>query len=264
MQISRKDFFVDNVRDGSYCGIVVDIEDPLKIGRVRIEVFGFFDGLEPNLIPWATPATSNTGGSNSGGGFFSVPKLGSVVEVKFDSGNIYNPQYSFNQRISNELKDEISGSYTNAHSLIYDTVTEEFVKVYFTEEKGLMLDYKESQINIKPDKSIIIQNASRDGIFEMLDDGTMNITQANNINIKTDANINIECVDANVKCSNIFVDHASSIELGKGATEHLVLGDTFMKLFNKHTHTGNLGVPTAPPIQKMTPGELSQKEVKTL
>ena len=51
MQISRKDFFVDNVRDGSYCGTVVDIEDPLKIGRVRIEVFGFFDGLEPNLIP---------------------------------------------------------------------------------------------------------------------------------------------------------------------------------------------------------------------
>ena len=79
MQISRKDFFVDNVRDGSYCGTVVDIEDPLKIGRVRIEVFGFFDGLEPNLIPWATPATSNTGGSDSGGGFFSVPKLGSVV-----------------------------------------------------------------------------------------------------------------------------------------------------------------------------------------
>jgi len=257
MQISRKDFFVDNVRDGSYCGIVVDIEDPLKIGRVRIEVFGFFDGLEPNLIPWATPSTSNTGGSDSGGGFFSVPKLGSVVEVKFDSGNIYNPQYSFNQRISNELKDEISGSYTNAHSLIYDTVTEEFVKVYFTEEKGLMLDYKESQINIKPDKSIIIQNASRDGIFEMLDDGTMNITQANMINIKTDADINVEC-------QNVIVDHASSIELGKGASEHLVLGEKMMSLFNKHTHIGNLGAPTSPPTTPMTPGELSQKEVKTL
>jgi hypothetical protein len=177
--------------------------------------------------------------------------------VKFDSGNIYNPQYSFNQRISNELKDEISGSYTNAHSLIYDTVTEEFVKVYFTEEKGLMLDYKESQINIKPDKSIIIQNASRDGIFEMLDDGTMNITQANMINIKTDADINVEC-------QNVIVDHASSIELGKGASEHLVLGEKMMSLFNKHTHIGNLGAPTSPPTTPMTPGELSQKEVKTL
>lgn len=257
MQISRKDFFVDNVRDGNYCGTVVDIEDPLQIGRVRVEVFGFFDGLDPTLIPWATPATSNTGGSDTGGGFFSVPKLGSVVEVQFDSGNIYNPQYSFNQRISDELKEEISASYENAHSVIYDTITEGFVKVYFTEEKGLMLDYKGSQINIKPDKSIIVQNASGDGIFEMLDDGTMNITQANMINIKTDADINVEC-------QNVIVDHASSIELGKGASEHLVLGEKMMKLFNSHTHIGNLGAPTSTPMQPMTSAELSQKEVKTL
>ena len=257
MQISRKDFFVDNVRDGNYCGTVVDIEDPLQIGRVRVEVFGFFDGLDPTLIPWATPATSNTGGSDTGGGFFSVPKLGSVVEVQFDSGNIYNPQYSFNQRISDELKEEISASYENAHSVIYDTITEGFVKVYFTEEKGLMLDYKGSQINIKPDKSIIVQNSSGDGIFEMLDDGTMNITQANMINIKTDADVNVEC-------QNVIVDHASSIELGKGASEHLVLGEKMMALFNKHTHIGNLGAPTSPPMQPMTPSQLSQKEVKTL
>ena len=257
MQISRKDFFVDNVRDGNYCGTVVDIEDPLQIGRVRVEVFGFFDGLDPTLIPWATPATSNTGGSDTGGGFFSVPKLGSIVEVQFDSGNIYNPQYSFNQRISDELKEEISASYENAHSVIYDTITEGFVKVYFTEEKGLMLDYKGSQINIKPDKSIIVQNSSGDGIFEMLDDGTMNITQANMINIKTDADVNVEC-------QNVIVDHASSIELGKGASEHLVLGEKMMKLFNSHTHIGNLGAPTSPPMQPMTSAELSQKEVKTL
>jgi len=257
MQISRKDFFVDNVRDGNYCGTVVDIEDPLQIGRVRVEVFGFFDGLDAALIPWATPATSTTGGSDTGGGFFSVPKLGSVVEVKFDNGNIYNPSYTFNQRISDELKEEVSASYTNAHSIIYDTVTEGFVKVYFTEEKGLMLDYKESQINIKPDKSIIIQNASRDGILEMLDDGTMNITQASMINIKTDADVNVEC-------QNVIVDHASSIELGKGASEHLVLGEKMMSLFNSHTHIGNLGAPTSPPMQPMTPSQLSQKEVKTL
>ena len=36
MQIERKDFFKDNVRDGNYCGKVVDIEDPLKIGRIKV------------------------------------------------------------------------------------------------------------------------------------------------------------------------------------------------------------------------------------
>ena len=36
MQITRKDFNKDNVRDGNYCGRVVDIEDPLNLGRVKI------------------------------------------------------------------------------------------------------------------------------------------------------------------------------------------------------------------------------------
>jgi len=47
----------------------------------------------------------------------------------------------------------------------------------------------------------------------------------------------------------------------------VVLGDTFMKLFNKHTHIGNLGAPTSPPTaagHPMTAKELSQKQVKTL
>jgi len=36
-----------------------------------------------------------------------------------------------------------------------------------------------------------------------------------------------------------------------------------MKLFNQHTHVGNLGAPTSPPIVPMTPAQLSQKQVKT-
>jgi len=281
MQITQKDFFKDNVRDGNYCGIVKDVEDPLKLGRVRIEVFGFFEGLDPTLLPWAIPASNITGGSVSGGGFYSVPKVDSLVNVKFDNGNIYCPIYTFIQRISNELKDEISASYTNAHSLIYDTTTDGFLKVYFTEEKGLMIDYKKSQINVKPDKSIVVQNASGDGVFEMLDDGTMNITQANDINIKcetsiniestsdinikTDANLNIESSQkTNIKCSDLIIDHASSIELGAGASEKIVLGDTFKSFFNSHTHLGNKGIPTSPPIMPMSAAQLSKKQVKSL
>ena len=93
-----------------------------------------------------------------------------------------------------------------------------------------MIDYKETQINIKPDK-------------------TVNITT-------------VEAV--NVKCKDLIVEHSNTIELGKGATEKLVLGDTFMKLFNQHQHIGNLGAPTSPPVAPMTPTHLSQKKVVTL
>ena len=95
MQVSRKDFFKDNVRDGNYCGTVVDIEDPLNIGRIKVAVFGFFDELDPLLIPWATPGNGWSAGSVSGAGSFSIPKLGTVVDVQFDNGNIYNPVYKY-------------------------------------------------------------------------------------------------------------------------------------------------------------------------
>ena len=57
----------------------------------------------------------------------------------------------------------------------------------------------------------------------------------------------------------MVIDAANTIELGKGAIEKLVLGDSFMALFNAHTHIGNLGAPTTPPVVPMTPAQLSQK-----
>lgn len=223
-----KNYWKDDLDSTSWIGEVVDIADPLKIGRVKIKVFGKFDQIPTEHIPWAYPANNMTAGSGTGGGFFSVPKLKSLVAVRFDNGNIYHPEYTFQQKISAEVKAEIENSYENAHIIIYDTVTEGKLKIFFTEEKGLMLDYKENQINIKPDDEITI------------------ITKG-----------------------NVIVDHAKVVELGKGATEKLVLGDEFMKLFNQHTHVGNLGAPTAPPTVPMTPalhlsGKGQQPVVKTI
>jgi hypothetical protein len=222
--------YKDNLEGTTWLGEVVDITDPLKIGRVKVKVFGKFDQIPTEDIPWAYPGNNSTGSSATGGGFFSVPKLKSIVSIKFDQGNLYHPEYFFNQQISDEVKAEIENSYENAHIIIYDTVTDGKLKIFFTEEKGLMIDYKETQINIKPDK-------------------TVNITT-------------VEAV--NVKCKDLIVEHSNTIELGKGATEKLVLGDTFMKLFNQHTHIGNLGAPTSPPVAPMTPTHLSQKKVVTL
>ena len=274
--------YKDDLLGTTWIGEVVDIEDPNKVGRIKVKVYGKFDDIPTADIPWAHPGMNSTAGSASGGGHFSVPKKGSIVSIKFDQGNIYHPEYFFNQKISDEVKSEIAGSYTNAHVLIYDTITAEFVKVYFTEKKGLMLDYKTSIVNILPDKSIVLENASKKGRIEMLDDGTINITQKNDINIKGDAKWNVKITgDTSMKVSgktsidtsgntliksggSVTIDHASSISLGAGAAQSLVLGEKFMALYNAHTHVGNLGAPTSPPMSPMTPSQLSQKSVKTL
>lgn len=51
---------------------------------------------------------------------------------------------------------------------------------------------------------------------------------------------------------------ADRIELGSGASEKLVLGDSFMQLFNAHTHPTGVG-PSGPPASPMLATHLSTK-----
>jgi hypothetical protein len=252
----EQELFEDNLKDTRWLGKVVDIADPNKEGRVRVKVFGKFDNLENDVIPWARPANRMTAGSASGSGFHSVPKLDSVVGVYFDNGNIHEPEYFMFQHLSDDLKSEIEGSYDNAHSLIYDTVTEGGLKVFFTEEKGLMFDYQEVQINIKNDKSVFITNPNGD---------TVELTNKGVLTIKVKKDVLVECENAKIKASkSIHMDCSknASIKLGTSVTDQIILGNKFQTYFNTHQHLGNLGAPTGPPINPSTPAHLS-KVVKT-
>ena len=246
--MKREEYFEDDLRISDWLGEVVDIADPLKDGRIKVKVFGKFDELDNKFIPWARPYIRLTAGSKSGSGYHSVPKLGSIVGVSFDNGNIYEPEYHCNQHISDDLKSEIENSYENAHSIIYDTVTDGSVKVFFTEDKGLMFDYKSTQINIKNDKSIFITNPNGD-IIELKNDG--------NCNVKLKKDIKIECQNATVIASKKAKVDSPKIELGKNATEAVIKGNTFQTLFNSHQHLV-YGIPTTPPIIPLTGTELSQ------
>jgi hypothetical protein len=292
-KLTTRELASDNLKGTQWIGIVEDNNDDLFEGRCRIRVYGKMDQrVDPGdpesdyvmpieSLPWARPSVASSGGSNSGSGTFSVPKLGSVLRVTFDNGNYYNPVYHESLYPSDEVKAEIEASYQNSHVLIYDTAfgltgggneevsnerEGESIKVFFTEEKGLMMDYTTTEgpttVNIKPDNSVEIINANGDSIV-MLNDGNITFTHSAKFIINSTDNTEINCKDAIINCENTIINHSSSIELGQGATEKLVLGDSFMKLFNQHTHVGNLGAPTSPPIVPMTPAQLSQKQVKT-
>lgn len=79
--------------NGFYRACVLDNEDPLKFGRVKLNVFGVYDNIASNSIPWAVPAFSIGFGSGLGYGNFSVPNIGSNVFVFFEAGDIYQPIY---------------------------------------------------------------------------------------------------------------------------------------------------------------------------
>ncbi len=294
MKISAKEFQTDNLKDSQWVGIVEDNQDPLFEGRCRVRILGKFDGrIDPTdntspyvipteSLPWARPGNKFTGGSDSGGGSFDVPKLNSTVNVTFDNGNIYSPVYHYNLYHSDEVQTEIEGSYDNAHVLVYDTALGltvdsngtatneregESIKVFFTEEKGFMIDYATAEgpttVNVKPDNSVEIINPNGDSIV-MLNDGNISFTHSGKFIINSENNTEINCKDAVINCENMIVNQSSSIELGLGASEKIVLGDSFMSFFNAHTHIGNLGAPTSPPTAPFTPALLSKKNVKSL
>lgn len=248
--------FQDNLKDTNWLGKVVDNQDPDFEGKIKVRVFGKFDDISDEDLPWARPCVRITGGSATGSGFHSSPKIDSIVGIQFDNGDIYAPEYFYIQEISDDLKTEIENSYDNAHSLIYDTVTEGGVKVFFTEEKGLMLDYQQTQINIKNDKSVLIQTASGNSVIEIKDDGTITITQTDTVTIKTDTDVKIDCQNADVTASTKAIIDSPAIELGRGATEAVIKGNTFKTIFDAHIHPTPVG-PSGPPTTSAQPS-LSQ------
>ena len=56
---NQKELFKDNLRDTHWLGEVVDITDPEMLGRCRIRVFGKFDLLAVEDIPWAIPSNTS-------------------------------------------------------------------------------------------------------------------------------------------------------------------------------------------------------------
>lgn len=78
---------------GNYRGKVVSNTDSSKFGRIKVEVFGVFDGIAAADIPWAVPAFPLFSGAGSGFGSFAVPEVDSYVWCFFETGDIYQPVY---------------------------------------------------------------------------------------------------------------------------------------------------------------------------
>jgi hypothetical protein len=71
-----------------WTGKVIDNNDPIKLGRVKILIFGYYDDFATGAIPWAVPDISYVGGTN---GNFVIPEVGTILRGYFDEGDIQKP-----------------------------------------------------------------------------------------------------------------------------------------------------------------------------
>lgn len=78
--------------NGIYRGIVVDNNDPLQAGRVKVRAIPMFMGVDDEALPWAVLADPNMGGlSNIGGS--DIPVIDSHVFLFFEAGDHRYPVY---------------------------------------------------------------------------------------------------------------------------------------------------------------------------
>jgi len=223
----------------TYLGKVVDIRDPLYQGRARIEVFGVFDGLPSDDLPWAEQIAGLSFGGNFGGGNITIPRLGSVVAVHFEDNNYYKMNYHYIKEISSDLMTELKedNSYEGTQALIYDSEAQPgTLKMIYTRKKGLVFQLGDATIQLDT------QNAGTD-------------SERLRIVLKlNDDEVRMEKQGANQK----VIVKSQNIELGEAAIEKLVLGSTFLTFFNTHTHPTGVG-PSGVPVVPMTdPQHLSQ------
>lgn len=207
-----------------HLGEIVDINDPLKQGRARIRVFGFFDDLQIEDIPWAEQISGLSFSSSRGNGNISVPRVGAIVNVQFDGPNYYKLFYEFEKETSPDLLGEISDSYEGAQSLWYDTESKPGpLKLFYTQKKGLVLSLGDAKIQL-----------------DTQDGGKLRVV----IEMGKD-----QIVMENSK----VVVNSNNIELGEKATESVILGDSFKTFFDTHVHAGA----GSPPVVPMIPNLLS-------
>lgn len=185
----KQDFLNDNLSDTKWKGVVVDVNDPDFEAKVKVRVFGKYDLLEVEDIPWAYPNNFSTGSSANGSGSFSLPKLGSIVEVTFDNGDQYHPIWHSNYKISNELKLRIGNeeSYKSAQSAFYDVESNFYL--YHTEPNGLVIRTKSDRVNDDSSEDIppaneILFTETDDIILKNLTNNEISILNSNDIIIQ--------------------------------------------------------------------------------
>ena len=156
----------DSELGGLLRGIVVDNNDPLKLGRVKIRVIAAYGEQPVNNLPWAWPCFPYGGAKEQG--FFAVPEKGAGVYVMFQyKDGEPDPTYPVwlgQWHAQNETPSEIAGNSedahhykgfktTSGHNMIFcDKPGEEFIEI--KDKHGSYIRLKDGDIEIHAERNM--------------------------------------------------------------------------------------------------------------
>ena len=241
-----------------YQGTVVDNNDPLKLGRVRVRVSQFMpDGIiNSSHCPWAVMRRTGWGGSAELSSF-AIPNVNSKVLVQFNGGDIYSPVYETNPVDSSSKLTDMDTHYPSrfgwkdpdGSSLVTDLVDHTLDYVH---RSGF-------EFHIRQDGNVDIL-MPQDKVESITRDETKNIggsltesvekdvtqTVTGNISIDATGNITIDGTNTNLYGTAVKLGSSSAVDYVALFTALSYLATTF----NAHIHSGitsgpsNSGAPT--------------------
>ena len=74
-------------------GIVVDNQDPNKLGRVRVSIPGIYNESDKDKLPWIYALTPHGDAGNEKQATVNVPRMGSALSITFTNGSAYHGLY---------------------------------------------------------------------------------------------------------------------------------------------------------------------------
>jgi len=168
-----------------HTGIVVDNNDPDKIGRCRIRVFGVFDNdtIKVEDLPWASPEHGFVG---SKVGSFVVPPVDTLVRVYFDNDDLYAPVYTSKVVNTSQIPQDIQEDYPNT-LIMFETDKGDYVRINtvtleteYRHASGLLVNF-DGKGNLKIDST-----------GSEVEEGKLDITVKGDVSLKSEGDITIE------------------------------------------------------------------------
>ena len=213
---------------GKHRGVVTDNQDPDNLGRVRARVPRLLGDVETG---WALPAAPYGGASEQG--LFTVPEVGAGVWIEFEAGDLAYPIWT--------------GTWWGDGELPEGATPAQKVLKTLAGHKIVLDDDAESVVVADSNENTVTLDSSG----ALVEDANGNTVTMDSSGIKLeDANGN----SITLSSSGITLK-GSAVSIGDPATDNLVAFSMlntaltqFATMLQTHTHVGNLGFPTGPPV----------------
>ncbi len=235
--IKKPRFLKKDLHDNDWIGVIINNMDPEFAGRARIRVFRLMDDIQDDHLPWAYPINS-TRMAGDGAGSLSVPKVGIIVRVQFNNGDICSPEYTTIQNIDTQMRELIQEDYEGTHVLLYDP--DEELNVIYQKNSGFQIFYKGSKMQITPDSMITLEHANTDSVIQ-LEGENCNIVTKNEINISAGSTVNINA-------DEVVAEGNQATKVGPGPYNHGIIGEPLIALLQTMATALDAKMPATPGV----------------